>query len=348
MKKAFTLIELIFVIVLLSIISMFGADLYVKIYNSYTNNRATSDLEGETERTLNIITSLLRDRVKQTVIGRATDNGEHPDGVFVYLDQVQEEHDVLEWIGKSTETQYIGSTKGLLGWSGFDIKMAVPSGDFVIQSPGSSLKDANNILTSLNAGTKSFGIIFNDDRRPDANSFGYDHKTYNHTNIGTVSITGNDTMQISGLTSKNKNRYFLVHTAYAIEPVLDNNAANVSVSVDGGTDDKIQYAKFLKIKSNFDSFNKPNRNQKLVQISIVEIQNFLMQYPDTKYKPLLETMLIKFRLAENELNKSIKNLYEKTGRDESAQIYKERIETSPVAGTDTIKPESPWYRVIFE
>lgn len=229
MKKAFTLIELIFVIVLLSIISMFGADLYVKIYNSYTNNRATSDLEGETERTLNIITSLLRDRVKQTVIGRATDNGEHPDGVFVYLDQVQEEHDVLEWIGKSTETQYIGSTKGLLGWSGFDIKMAVPSGDFVIQSPGSSLKDANNILTSLNAGTKSFGIIFNDDRRPDANSFGYDHKTYNHTNIGTVSITGNDTMQISGLTSRNKNRYFLVHTAYAIVPVLDNNAADVSV-----------------------------------------------------------------------------------------------------------------------
>lgn len=229
MKKAFTLIELIFVIVLLSIISMFGADLYVKIYNSYTNNRATSDLEGETERTLNIITSLLRDRVKQTVIGRETDNGEHPDGNFVYLSDVQEEHDVLEWIGKSTETQYIGSTKGLLGWSGFDIKMAVPSGDFVIQSPGSSLKDANNILTSLNAGTKSFGIIFNDDRRPDANSFGYDHKTYNHTNIGTVSITGNDTMQIGGLASRNKNRYFLVHTAYAIVPVLDNNAADVSV-----------------------------------------------------------------------------------------------------------------------
>lgn len=138
MKKAFTLIELIFVIVLLSIISAFGADLYVKIYNSYTNNRATSDLEGETERTLNIITSLLRDRVKQTVIGRETDNGEHPDGNFVYLSDVQEEHDVLEWIGKSTETQYIGSTKGLLGWSGFDIKMAVPSGDFVIKSPGSS------------------------------------------------------------------------------------------------------------------------------------------------------------------------------------------------------------------
>ncbi len=229
MKKAFTLIELIFVIVLLSIISMFGADLYVKIYNSYTNNRATSDLEGETERTLNIITSLLRDRVKQTVIGRATDNGEHPDGDFVYLDQVQEEHDVLEWIGKSTETQYIGSAnKGVLGWSGFDIKMAVPSGDFVIQSPGSSLNDANNILTSLNAGTKSFGIIFND-AEVDANSFGYDHKTYNHTNIGTVSITGNDTMQISGLASRNKNRYFLVHTAYAIVPVLDNNAADVNV-----------------------------------------------------------------------------------------------------------------------
>ena len=229
MKKAFTLIELIFVIVLLSIISAFWADLYVKIYNSYTNNRATSDLEGETERTLNIITSLLRDRVKQTVIGRETDNGEHPDGNFVYLSDVQEEHDVLEWIGKSTETQYIGSTKGLLGWSGFDIKMAVPSGDFVIKSPGSSLENADDILTSLNAGTKSFGIIFNDDIIINTDSFGYDHTTYNHTNIGTVSIIDNDTMQISGLASRNKNRYFLVHTAYAIVPVLDNNAADVSV-----------------------------------------------------------------------------------------------------------------------
>lgn len=231
MKKAFTLIELIFVIVLLSIISAFGADLYVKIYNSYTNNRATSDLEGETERTLNIITSLLKDRVKQTVIGRETDNGEHPDGNFVYLYEVQEEHDVLEWIGKSTETQYIGSAnKGVLGWSGFAIDSSVPSGDFVIQSPGSSLNDANNILASLNAGTKSFGIIFNDDSGRDVNnSFGYNHTTYNHTNIGTVSITGNDTMQISGLTSGNIKRYFLVHTAYAIVPVLDNNAADVNV-----------------------------------------------------------------------------------------------------------------------
>lgn len=235
MKKAFTLIELIFVIVLLSIISMFGADLYVKIYNSYTNNRATSDLEGETERTLNIITSLLRDRVKQTVIGRATENGEDPDGNFVYLNQVQEEHDVLEWIGKSTETQYIGSTnKGVLGWSGFAIDSptptTVPSGDFVIKSLGSSLNDANNILNSLNADTKSFGIIFNDDSIINADSFGYDHKTYNHTNIGTVSIIDNDTMQISGLTSGNKTRYFLVHTAYAIEPVLDKNAAKVSAA----------------------------------------------------------------------------------------------------------------------
>ena len=138
---------------------------------------------------------------------------------------------MLEWIGKSTETQYIGSAnKGVLGWSGFAIDSSVPSGDFVIQSPGSSLNDANNILASLNAGTKSFGIIFNDDSGRDVNnSFGYNHTTYNHTNIGTVSITGNDTMQISGLTSGNIKRYFLVHTAYAIVPVLDNNAADVNV-----------------------------------------------------------------------------------------------------------------------
>ncbi|WP_366112820.1 prepilin-type N-terminal cleavage/methylation domain-containing protein, partial [uncultured Campylobacter sp.] len=37
MKKGFTLIELVFVIVVLGIISMFGADLYTKIYKSYVH-----------------------------------------------------------------------------------------------------------------------------------------------------------------------------------------------------------------------------------------------------------------------------------------------------------------------
>lgn len=115
-----------------------------------------------------------------------------------------------------------------------------------------------------------------------------------------------------------------------------------------GTEEKIEYAKFLKIKANFDSFIRPNRNQKLVQSSINEIQSFISQYPYTKYRPLLETMLIKFRLAEHQLDKEIQSLYERTGRETSAEIYKQRVENSALNDANLVKPDAPWYRAIFE
>ena len=115
-----------------------------------------------------------------------------------------------------------------------------------------------------------------------------------------------------------------------------------------GTAQKIEYARFLKIRANFDSFARPNRNQRLMLNSIDEIRKFIIEYPQSKYRPLLETMMTKLRLAEHQLNKDIKDLYERTGREESAKIYGERIENSPMNNTEIIKPESPWYRAIFE
>ncbi|WP_297894030.1 outer membrane protein assembly factor BamD [uncultured Campylobacter sp.] len=115
-----------------------------------------------------------------------------------------------------------------------------------------------------------------------------------------------------------------------------------------GTTQKIEYARFLKIRANFDSFSRPNRNQKLMLNSIDEIRKFIAEYPQSEYRPLLETMLTKLRLAEHQLNIDIKDLYQRTDRESSAKIYEQRIEESPLNGTDVIKPRSPWYRAIFE
>lgn len=115
-----------------------------------------------------------------------------------------------------------------------------------------------------------------------------------------------------------------------------------------GTKKSIEYIQYLKIKANFDSFSKPNRNQKLVQDSIAQINEFLKNYPNTQYRALLETMLIKFRLADYYLNVEIKELYNKLDREDSAKIYQEKIDNSPLNDINSTKAKLPWYMTPFE
>ena len=115
-----------------------------------------------------------------------------------------------------------------------------------------------------------------------------------------------------------------------------------------GTKKSIEYIQYLKIKANFDSFSKPNRNQKLVQDSIAQINEFLKNYPNTQYRALLETMLIKFRWADYYLNVEIQELYNKLDREDSAKIYQEKIDNSPLNDINSTKAKLPWYMTPFE
>lgn len=115
---------------------------------------------------------------------------------------------------------------------------------------------------------------------------------------------------------------------------------------DGGT--KTEFAEYLKIKANFDSFKQPDRNQKLISDSIAGIEKFIYAYPDTEFRPLIETMLVKFKLARFYLNEQIQSLYERTGRDISAEVYTKKLEASALKDAKMIAPDLPWYRKIFE
>ena len=113
MKRGFTLIELVFVIVVLGIISMFGADLYTKIYKSYVHVRAVNQLEARTQNAMMLITNRLEDRIKSSTIGRDLAVND-----FVPIsDLTDPRFDILEWIGQSVETRNINQRNP--GWSGF-------------------------------------------------------------------------------------------------------------------------------------------------------------------------------------------------------------------------------------
>ena len=224
MKRGFTLIELVFVIVVLGIISMFGADLYTKIYKSYVHVRAVNQLEARTQNAMMLITNRLEDRIKSSTIGRELSSNQ-----FVPISALDDpKYDILEWIGQSVETRNIN--KRTPGWSGFmsmsqlrDDKWKAGTEDagyigntratFNMVSLGSDFPQVANIVGNLRAteyGKSStntqvaviFRVVTNDASPTSVGiGFGYDRKVdVNGSNrvliaVGTPSAAGSGSME---------------------------------------------------------------------------------------------------------------------------------------------------------
>ena len=198
MKRAFTLIELVFVIVVLGIISMFGAELYTKIYRSYVHVRAVNQLENRTQNALMLITNKLENRIKSSTIAREIGDANDATNFVPISDLTDPKYDVLEWIGQSVETRNIGNRAP--GWSGFmslhqlrdqtwprDANNAGFIGDtrkaFNMVSLGSNFPQVNQIVRNLRATTyrnssndASVALIFRivtNDASPTSVNIGY-------------------------------------------------------------------------------------------------------------------------------------------------------------------------------
>ncbi len=73
-RKAFTMIELIFVIVVIGIIAKFGVEFLIQAYNGYTFSVVQNKLQTQTETALEQITNRLQYRIKSSIIVRDNDN----------------------------------------------------------------------------------------------------------------------------------------------------------------------------------------------------------------------------------------------------------------------------------
>lgn len=115
-----------------------------------------------------------------------------------------------------------------------------------------------------------------------------------------------------------------------------------------GTSQKSEYARFLKIKANFASFPEPNRNQQLLLDTIEQTKSFIQQYPNSKYRPMVETILVKMKLGEYFMTKNIADLYNRIDKPGGAEFYQKRYDESTLKEAKMIKPDIPWYRSWFE
>jgi len=98
-RFAFTMIELIFVIVIMGIIGKFGVEFLAQAYNSFIFSKINHELQSSSEATVEFIAKRLEGRIKDSVIARLADNSFDPIGdVNNSLAYV-----VLEWVGSNTD-----------------------------------------------------------------------------------------------------------------------------------------------------------------------------------------------------------------------------------------------------
>jgi len=92
--NAFSMIELIFVILIMGIIAKFGFEYLFQAYNSFIYSKINNQLESDSEYAVEFITSRLSNRIKDSVITRDINNTAIP------ISQASgNSYNILEWIG---------------------------------------------------------------------------------------------------------------------------------------------------------------------------------------------------------------------------------------------------------
>lgn len=115
-----------------------------------------------------------------------------------------------------------------------------------------------------------------------------------------------------------------------------------------GNKENADHVRYLKLKANYESFPNPNRNQQLLLDTIVQTKDFIVKYPNSKFKPLAQTMLVKLELGEYFLDENIKGLYSRVDKPEASKAYDEKMKKSSLGEAKLVDPYIPWYRSWFE
>ncbi len=231
-RSAFTMIELVMVIVVFGIIASIGAEIITKVYENYLRTRAINRLQSQTEMTLEQVAKRLQYRIKDSV--RASNDG----GVSWLplpsaINTPGNIYNTIEWIGISNES-FLGEHNGtsvVPGWSGLiDLDSNTTKlGTRTLETPGSRLDMARDIILALTNGDVDMN---NEGGNLPALIFKGIKPLYNVNNYYTeggntytthVSRSANTTFHIpldDNLTDGNLfEQYYLSHSAYALAPV---------------------------------------------------------------------------------------------------------------------------------
>jgi len=152
-KTAFTMIEMIFVIVILGIVAGMTFIQVSSVYEDMMQKQNSGELESEAKVVLDQITARLSNSIKDSLVAMASTDGSGCEPVSSDTLDVSKKY-ILAWVGKSDEAN-LGLWDETLGdyrpgWSGFvDIDGSDTAGHTYISTKGSKLSDAEKIIDQL-------------------------------------------------------------------------------------------------------------------------------------------------------------------------------------------------------
>lgn len=206
-RSAFTMIELIFTIVILGIVSSIGAEIISQVYESYILQRAQYKSSMKTELALNQIANRLRYAILGTV-------GFRPDlvtaGGFKNITEPNTGNDkVLQWVAYDGDSfEAMTSLSRRPGWSGFcDINL-IASTSTVLSTPGSNMALTRAIISNMGGNINTSRIYF-----PDNSSYQIASGVGESITLAAAIPNG----------SKIFERYKLAWTSYALEVDANKN-----------------------------------------------------------------------------------------------------------------------------
>ncbi len=147
-RDGFTLLELVFVIVVLAIISKFGVEFLAQAYRNYLDQEVTSRLANTSSSAVEYIAKKLQYRIRSSVIVRKDLSDYKALEGFNLTGANAEEYKTLEWIGYDIEG-FRGAGDGEPYWSGVIDKKASLDSNTYIFTKGSNLNKVNLLIKKL-------------------------------------------------------------------------------------------------------------------------------------------------------------------------------------------------------
>ncbi|MCW8954463.1 MAG: prepilin-type N-terminal cleavage/methylation domain-containing protein, partial [Sulfurimonas sp.] len=147
-RCGFTLLELIFVIVVMGILAKFGVEFLNQAYRGFIASSINNTLQAQSAAAVESVASRLQYRIKDSVIGRKSS-----DASFLPIGSASgSEYNILEWVATDIENLRGNS---LPNWSGIIDLYHPSSTSNILVSPGTDTTAINTMIQVLshNSGT---------------------------------------------------------------------------------------------------------------------------------------------------------------------------------------------------
>ncbi|CAD7287946.1 hypothetical protein LMG7974_00790 [Campylobacter majalis] len=287
-KKAFSLVELTIVIVVLAIVFGISINASFNIYKNYIQTQTFERVSSEAERALDVLTFFLSQRAKQSVIARKDSEN------FLPIDDegVNDGYDTIEYVAYDLELFNDGFYSAIV-----DLNASSHNNGLV--SPGSKFQQLIDYYSWNSSGPSDDEQELDDDAQADqgkvqfdknfdviavfsgvnysVNDFGYNGAK---PNITKVKYKDNERLQLEKQGVKVSEFYHLSYTAQAIK-IIDNETTGINKDTD------------LVIYHNYRPWNGENYTQGEMDIIARHVSSF-------RFKAQNGSIMLKICLRDNQ------------------------------------------------